>query len=513
MGSDEQPAEDSTLADQTLPMGFSFSLPPELPPESHALLKESYLTVGLEAMPTQTRHRLTPDLITLQRDIHESGTAHIPVRIAEFGELMTATATLMERPIPYFLNVELVRGKLNQVRNQLAEWESAGLQRSATLDWDIRQATRTFAQGMVDPWQADAHIHLRHALALSFHAADELIDEYTDQILTLRHNRIPRLETALGCWLSETPPLAQSEMIQSTFNALRIPLRWRDIEPAEANYNWKSLDERVAWSIDKGYTTSIGPVIDFTPEFFPEWLETWNGDITALGSFICDFVETTVSRYRGKVHHWKLSSRSNCATCLGISEEDQIRLTARLLDAAAQIDPDAKFIVGVSNPWGTYLTRTDFNYSPFVFADTLLRAGLPIGGFEIEWQMGSRPRGNFCRDRLDGSRILDLFGMLGLPVQVTLSYPSATTPDELATPGERVSQGGYWRSLDEAGQANWAASFAKLAISKPFVNGVYWDCWNDAVQHRIPHSGLIDVTGKPKAALGKLEQLRVAHLK
>ncbi|QVL33104.1 endo-1,4-beta-xylanase [Telmatocola sphagniphila] len=503
----------SETTEQTLPMGFSFVLPTEMSAEFRPLLKESFLTVGPESMPTQTRHRLSSEVLILQRELHESGSAMIPADVAEFGQLQTSTATLMERPLPYFLGVELVRGKLNQVRNQLAEWESAGLQRSATLDWDIRQATRTFAQGMMDPWQSDASFHLNRALTLSFQAADELIEEYTKQILALRHTRAAKLDTGWGCWLSSIPKAKEAELFQNTFNAVRLPLRWKDIEPSEANYNWKQLDEQVAWCLGKGLNVSVGPVVDFSPEFFPEWMETWNGDITALGSFVCDFVETTIARYRGKIQNWMLCSRSNCSTCLGISEEDQIRLTARMLDAAAQIDPDSKFHIGISHPWGSYLTKPGFNYSPFVFADTLLRAGLPITSYELEWQMGSRPRGDFCRDRLDCSKILDMFGMLGLPVQVTLSYPSASTPDEWASPGERVAMAGFWRSIDENGQALWAEAFAKLALSKPYVTGVFWDCWSDAVQHRIPHSGLLDASGTPKLALSKLEAIRKQHLK
>ena len=36
--------------------------------------------------------------------------------------MLTSTATLRSREEPYRLLVELARGKLNQVRNQLTEW-------------------------------------------------------------------------------------------------------------------------------------------------------------------------------------------------------------------------------------------------------------------------------------------------------------------------------------------------------------------------------------------------------
>lgn len=499
--------------EDTLPMGFSFMLPADMTDEQRNAIKESYLMNGGEGIASPTRVRLNKDMITLQRELHESGNAILPCEVPEFGRLLSSTATLMERPLPYFLNLEQVRGKLHQVRNQLAEWESAGLARSPQLDWDLRQATRAFAQAMSDPMAADADVHCRNAIALGFQAADVLIEEYTHQILALRHSRQPRLDTQLGCWLHEKPVFDQMETLGLAFNTLRLPLRWRDIEPTEANYFWDSLDERVRWATERGFQISVGPIVDFTPEFFPEWLETWNGDLTALGSFISDFVETAVSRYRGKVKQWLLCTRSNCATCLDIGEEDQIRLTARLLDSASQLDPEAKFTIGISHPWGSYLGRPGFTYAPFVFADTLLRAGLPVAGLEIEWLMGSTPRGDFVHDRLESSKVLDIFGMLGVPVSVTLGYPSSAEPDEMAGPGERVAKAGFWRGFSPETQADWCARFTKLAISKPFVSGVFWDCWTDAVPHRIPNSGLIDANGGTKPAFGRLEEIRVQHLK
>ncbi len=35
---------------------------------------------------------------------------------------LVGTATLAERPAPYMLAVELARGKLNDIRNQLSDW-------------------------------------------------------------------------------------------------------------------------------------------------------------------------------------------------------------------------------------------------------------------------------------------------------------------------------------------------------------------------------------------------------
>src|SRR5439155_17050123 len=107
-------------------------------------------------------------------------------------------------------------------------------------------------------------------------------------------------------------------------------------------------------------------------------------------------------------------------------------LTARLAEAAWQVDPDLELVISVNQPWGEYMARKEYTYSPFIFADTLIRAGLKLAALELEWIMSVSPRGTYCRDALDASRQLDLYALLGVPLQVTLAYPCAEGPDALA---------------------------------------------------------------------------------
>src|SRR5262245_9727123 len=200
---------------------------------------------------------------------------------------------------------------------------------------------------------------------------------------------------------------------------------------------------------------------------------------------MCDYVETAVSRYRGKVSRWLVTSGANGSSTLGLTEEDLIRLTAMAADAAWQIDPNLQLTFGVSRPWGDYLAGPGFEYSPFVYADTLLRAGLPFAGVEVEFFLGTSPRGNYCRDLLEASRLLDLFGLLGVPIQVSLAYPSSSAPDPKANSNEKSDSAGRWRDQSPAAQAEWADAFASLAICKSYVSGVFWDHLTSAEQPRL----------------------------
>jgi hypothetical protein len=188
-------------------------------------------------------------------------------------------------------------------------------------------------------------------------------------------------------------------------------------------------------------------------------------------------------------------------------------LTVRLAEVAKQIDPGLELIVGIAQPWGEYLALEDRIHSPFVFADTLVRTGLNLAALDLEFVMGVTPRGSYCRDLLEASRLFDLYGILGVPLRVTLGYPSATGVDPHADPDLRVAAG-HWRDgADPEAQADWAGSFASLALCKQWVQAVHWAHVSDGEPHQFPHCGLLDTDHRPKPALHRLRELRQKHLR
>ena len=47
-----------------------------------------------------------------------------------------------------------------------------------------------------------------------------------------------------------------------------------------------------------------------------------------------------------------------------------------------------------------------------------------------------------------------------------------------------------------------------MLLTKPAVQGIFWNQLADNVPHDFPHGGLIDAEGKPKPALEALRNLR-----
>ena len=101
----------------------------------------------------------------------------------------------------------------------------------------------------------------------------------------------------------------------------------------------------------------------------------------------------------------------------------------------------------------------------------------------------------------------------GRPEKSREAVEDTDTTDPNADTDEEVARAGRWRDFSPDAQADWASSFASLALCKSFVSGVFWDHLSDAGPHRIPHGGLVDARGGLKPAFDRLRLLREEHLK
>src|SRR5579885_592514 len=126
----------------------------------------AYIT-GFDQIPWPCFSELSGGELVIERSVCDSGRVHVPLSLAGYGELTLSTATLMQRDEPYRLEVELARGKLNQVRNQLAEWQSVGMAISPEIDHKLGEALRQFSKAAVTSGEAAESAPLaRQALLL-----------------------------------------------------------------------------------------------------------------------------------------------------------------------------------------------------------------------------------------------------------------------------------------------------------------------------------------------------------
>jgi hypothetical protein len=496
---------------------MTFLLPNPVPPAAQAALRSACFAGGYDQTPVPTRVEIDGHRLVVSRGLSESGYLLVPWPVDPSGPYVTTTATLRERPEPYSLLVELARGKLNQVRTQTAEWTDLGLQTSPDFDQALDDATRLFGTAVLTQPQAnrepsaESDAAAARVLEQSYALADRLVGMYTEQVFATRHQEEGQLHTLLSARTARPAGPLEADY-RAAFNASQLGLVWRDLEPVESQYNWAAADAIVKSARAGGMTVTAGPVIDISPGMLPDWAAGWNGDLPTLAAFMCDFLETVIARYKGDVRRWIVCAGFNHADGLGLADDDRLRLAARLFEAAAHLDPELELILSVAQPWGDYLVHDDQTISPLAFADDLIRTGLRVSAVELEVRTGCMPRGSLPRDALDTSRVIDLFSLLGLPLEVVLSRPSSARPDPMALAHRQEIGDGWRKGPSPDNQADWGARFAALALCKPHVRSVTWDHWSDIDPHLTPCGGLIDAAGRAKPLLARLRSLRTDHL-
>jgi hypothetical protein len=492
-----------------------FQLPDFLADEAQRQeLERASVTGGQDNMPYPTDTRIENDSLVVTRESNESGNLQLPWSIDGVGQLMATTATLIERASPYHLAVELARGKLNQVRTQAAEWSMGPFEMPPELKQGIRDATTQFSQALMRLPDPEVDSLAQNALLRAHQSAHALTHVYIDRVFELRHLRQPKLDTWLSCRLEGNEPSPElTPRFLEGFNCVGIPFPWQQIEPKPKVFSWKAVDRAVDWATSQNLKIIAGPLIDFGGRNLPDWLWEQGCDLATLSQVLGEHVEAVVRRYQARIRTWQISAGSNVAGVLASRDEELIWLTVKIAEAVRRVNPQLEIIVGLAQPWGDYLAEQERMKTPFIFADDMLRTGVKLSGLDLEFIMGVSPRGNYCRDILDLSRLLDLYALLGVPLQTTLGYPSSTIGNEFADPDQRVGLGAWRGGYTSDTQADWASSFAALALCKPHVRTVQWCHWSDAQPHVFPNCGLIDATGAEKPALQTLTKLRSEHLK
>jgi hypothetical protein len=476
-------------------------------------LARAYVT-GQDRTPGRVVVDVRPGLLTINRPNPESARVNVPWPVPGFGTPVISTATLAERPEPYDLGVELARGRLNDVRNQAADWALMGLDIPRVVEDLLRQSQRAFARAATarDDAQAMAQA-AQECLEASCAAGERLVESYADQVLGRRQDHTPKLPTLLACGLEGEPKSAPwAPGLLECINAARVRCTWATLAPDEGKHRWELSDAQVHWCRKRRLIPMAGPLLDFRPGALPDWLWLWDGDFDEILSQAIDLVQQVLTRYRGKVALWQVVGRVASGEILGLSEEEQIRLTAKVLQVARQADPNAQLVVGFDRPWAEWMGTTSFQLGPLHLADSLARADLGLSGIALEIAPGYSGPGSHMRDLFEFSRLLDLFALVNLPVHIDLVFPSSAAPDPAAAESAQVAASQWPAPPDEAAQRDWAARWLALAVAKPYVRTVTWLQPSDAAPHLYAHGGLFRVDNTPKPVVDWLKGFRAQYL-
>ena len=472
-------------------------------------LERACLAGGPESVPWPTLAVVESDRLILTREIGESGALHAPWRVDGSGRFMLSSCTLMERPEPYRLLVELTRGKLNQVRNQAWEWRAAGLEVPPDFVTNLKRAQQSFRTAISAGSAEVADLAAADSLECLALGGSSLVQAYIEQVFHLRRERPETLNVEVGCRHRSRPPASAERALLGVGKAATLAFPWKEIEPAPGTYVWDKADELTAWAEEADLQLTGGPLIDMGADGLPDWLSSAQRDVNHLARAMCRFIQTLVRRYHTRIPRWILTRGSNCSTTVQITEHAMLWLILRLAQTVRQVAPEAELTVAITRPWGDYLAVEDHEHSPFVFADTLARSEIKLAALEVELVMGLPGRESYLRDMLDTSRLLDYYSLLGTPLHVSLGYPSRVPAD--SKPETAASEGSWQEGATPAGQAAWGESFAALALCKPYVQRVSWICATDVSGTPLAGCGLCDELGQPKQIAQELGGLGIRY--
>lgn len=490
--------------------GLNFTVGADL--DSHGASRFAWAhLVGVDRMPWLSQVDRRGRLMTIRRAINESGQVHIPWPVEGYGDVFVQTASLMERDEPYRLGVELARGEVNKVRNQLAEWESIGFKASDDLQALLKAANSALQKAIRATDDQLSQQFSQAALRASLRSAETLAEEYSRRVIHVRRRHGGKIDTRLGCAVDTGLLEGNAKDFRETFDQVTVPINWGQLESRQGEFEWDKLDQRVEWAKGLGVPFSIGPLLDFRRQALPDWLWLWESDVQTVATFMMDLVESCIARYKGQATFWETTARTNSADLLSLNEEQMLWVAARMLEIGKGIDPTAKFIIGIDQPWGEYLAREERSYSPFTFVDTLNRMRLPLSAINLEVAMTYSPGGSYCRSLLDFSRMLDHYHEIGLPVHLRLYFPSGQIGAR--EPGQTATDAGVWHATpQELVQAEWAEKFVAVALAKPFVEVITWGHYHDRADNDWPGSGLVGANGRRKPVFDRLRKVRHAYL-
>ena len=475
------------------------------------------------------------------------------------SRLTLRTALLPERAEPYLLTLELARRQVQVLLVKLEEWalfdQPAETPAVAMVHKAVERFTEALVAGRRDRggnYSLATEEAAREALRAAIRAGDALC------ILAADVQNRRRISGELAAVLASKPPTTAitdhearearhalvgsagailpdaaligcsinpsvfspelGAMIVANCDYINIPMRWNDMEPGEGKYAFAKVDKWIEWAVRTAKLPVVaGPVFDLHPRCVPRWLAIWENDYDTLRDLVIEYLKTLVTRYRRTVSTWTICSGLHAPGGLNLSPEQVMDLTKFAVAVVKKLQPTAKIIVEISQPYGEYnaLPRGARAIPPAVYGELLNQLALPVDSIGLRLQCGHNEPGRATRDMLSMSDMLDRFAAIDRPISLSaLGAPSG--PINL---GPDDADPGFWRGpWSPESQAQWLAMVGAIAASKPYVSSI---CWHDLYDTpspaplgvsagEMPGGGLTNGNGQPKLALAALGRLRAA---
>ena len=416
------------------------------------------------------------------------------------GKLALQTCLLPDRDEPYHLTVELARHRIAIFLAKSEEWQMLDLseEHPAMMLWE--SARQLLTKALVAEEPAVAEQHAREALVKGIEASERLAMAHAEILLHRRYQERPASSTTLGVRVHPARHgSAIGELLKKHFDLVVMPMQWPVLAPAKGRYEWEQTDRWMAWAQDNNVKVVAGPLVDMNAGGLPEWVLS-KPDPDRVSDLAYEHVERVVARYGDVIGMFCTTSGVNTNTTCQFSRKQMVSLERSLSVLVRQGRRGRRVMIELGQPFGEYLASQPDALSPFVYLEHLAQEGIRLDAVGLRMLFGSADPGMGTRDLMQISRLLDRFFLLDMPVLLTnVGVPSEQTD----------SDGGWWfEPWSEERQARWAARLMPLALSRPYIESIFWTDLYDHDSTTPVCAGLLNAQGKPKQALQKVLSLR-----
>ncbi len=448
--------------------------------------------IRFDSMPWPCRVEIDRSLVTLHRLVNHSGQVCIAYPLAEHGELTLRTGTLPERTEPYSLPLELARGTLDRLRNQLCNWRDGGLQITRDVDDATNQAIDALGEAVLIADDFDRQTELAQtAMALSLRGMFALCHQFSGQVAAMRREDVEAI-TKLG--IRVAPDHVPADWLSQLDQEFRYVCVTDRLKPREMPAVERSAGALMHSNAAKqNLKTIVGPI--------------WDAGISGLPDHINDMSHFETKRTAAKQHFVQLlnqieeqpdwlyvASGLNGIGHKFLSYPQQMQLVIDLLHTVDEFNRQVPVLLSFDHPWSERLAWSVGGAQGLQIADILLRHDVRLNGLALEINLDYWPLGSLPRDPLQWLELIDSWSQFGLPLFLFIRIPTGRLPTEMESDKNNPIRNSF------SGPQKWTYVDAvmSLALSRPFVHAVIWNDWQDEPDSPFPLAGLFDAQGQRK---------------
>ena len=474
---------------------FRFRLPDDWRLETRH--SGSIHVVGLDGIPWPCRIHNEGSTLLVSRNRDESGHVYISYPFKKYGEFLICTGTLTERPEKYDLLMELARGTLNRLRNQISVWQEGGLEIPPNVHAKTREAISTLGSAIMGTDFKTRDDLSQVALDLAFDALFELSEAFGTSISRFR---VENEEEFSRFWFAHQAPFKDPiEPILDATNFELIEVRPSQLElDAIKNWDGESTGKRLI----------VGPFLDASPGGLDQPLIQLDDFETRRNQILnqCRSAVPLLPNATSLIH---LVSGLNGLGHRHLSYPQQLQLVIDLLHTLEESSSEIPVMISFDFPWAERLASSVGGIHPLQIADTLLRQGLRVALLGLDINLDYWPTGSLIRDTLQWIDLIDVWSQLGIPLVVCLRVPTGEIPNCGENRERLVNE--VRSNLTDEERLYLLESVIPAVVARPAVHGLILRQWDEDSDKRYPGAGLVDASGNPKPILARLIGLRERH--